>query len=401
MDSLLDRCEASDILTTFSKPLNEDDCFWWEIVGRILATMMQQAAYPTQAQYEGLDFFYHHIVPALGPRPCPKGGPPGWRSFMTDDHTPIELSWSWATGEQKPIVRFSIEPIEKGARTAMTCSKIPLIRRLLERTRPVCRSLDLTWFEHLAHRLTLQSPSNCATVHKMKPSNIEHHSQYFAAFDLETSGTIFKAYFLPGLRASRDGITTWDLVHSAVCDIAMREAPMQRALDMLASFIQSHSKLYQLWIEIVGIDCLPCELSRLKIYVRSRATSFNSIRQIMTLGGKLNHTGIVAGLNRLKTLWQLVLGLAPGISDDDELNVVQHRTAGMLYYFEFRPQADTPIPKLYIPVRHYARNDLQIAQGLMNYFGNGHGKGYVQMLQETLLVARPHVSTNFADSLPL
>jgi Tryptophan dimethylallyltransferase len=36
---------------------------------------------------------------------------------MTDDHTPIEMSWSWAETEMLPTVRYSIEPLVQKAPT--------------------------------------------------------------------------------------------------------------------------------------------------------------------------------------------------------------------------------------------------------------------------------------------
>ncbi|UKZ55819.1 hypothetical protein TrVGV298_009643 [Trichoderma virens] len=44
-----------------------------------------------------------------------------------------------------------------------------------------------------------------------------------------------------------------------------------------------------------------------------------------------------------------------------------HRTGGMLYYFELKANEALPKSKVYLPVRHYAQNDDQIAKGLSNY----------------------------------
>jgi DMATS type aromatic prenyltransferase len=381
----------------FAKPLDEDARFWWETIGPILATMMQQANYRTHLQYHNLHFFHRYVAPALGPRPG-RNGDAAWRSFMTDDHTPIELSWSWATSRENPAVRYAVEPIDKGSSSssssseragAACCSHIPAIRRLVDAIRPVCPLLDLTWFDSLAQSLTVPcgtAKSDARSAARASPASTtaEPRSQYFAAFDLALKGIVFKAYFLPRQRALRDAKSPWDLVHAAVRPIAAPHAAMAGALGTLAKYLKTCAASYAMQVEIVAVDCVPAALSRLKIYFRSRATSFKSVRHVMTLGGVLRQPGMEEALRKLRLLWELVLGPAPGWSDEDELDVLRHRTAGMLYYFEFRPAADLPIPKLYIPVRHYAHNDLQIAAGLATYFGDAAEEGYLSMLRETL-----------------
>lgn len=369
----------------FGKPPDEDARFWWEATGPILATMMQQANYRAYQQYHCLRFFQDCVAPALGPRPDRNGNLP-WRSFMTDDHTPIELSWSWTANNENPVVRFAIEPIEKGTGGRSTCSDMTAIRKLVERIRPICPLLDLTWFESLAQSLTVPGDANSharAGSRAPLPSTTEHNSQYFAAFDLAPSGITFKAYFLPQQRALREGTSPWELVHAAVQTIATPHPLMASALDRLVRYNRACLRGHAVEVEIVSVDCVPVSLTRLKIYIRSRATSFNSVRQIMRLGEADRPAQMETAMRKLRTLWELVLGLAPGWSDDDELDLSGHRTAGILYYLEFRPNAEGPVPKLYIPVRHYAQNDLQIAAGLAAYLGNTTENGYLDMLRET------------------
>jgi hypothetical protein len=58
----------------------------------------------------------------------------------------------------------------------------------------------------------------------------------------------------------------------------------------------------------------------------------------------------------------------------DPLPKKKHRTSGLLYYLELRAGSSYPKSEVYLPVRHYAKNDDQIARGLSKFLEN-RGKG--------------------------
>ena len=87
----------------------------------------------------------------------------------------------------------------------------------------------------------------------------------------------------------------------------------------------------------------------------------------MTLGREIDDPDMEHGLAELQELWILVLGLDQHFSSSNELTPNSHRTAGILYYFELKPGQALPVPKVYIPVRHYGKNDQNIAEGLLKY----------------------------------
>jgi tryptophan 7-dimethylallyltransferase len=78
-------------------------------------------------------------------------------------------------------------------------------------------------------------------------------------------------------------------------------------------------------------------------------------------------------LINLQTFWSDVLGVS---DHDEELTLSTHRTAGIIFNFEFRHDDSLPRPKVYIPTRHYGGTDLAIAQGLSRFF---HGLGWHQL----------------------
>jgi DMATS type aromatic prenyltransferase len=75
------------------------------------------------------------------------------------------------------------------------------------------------------------------------------------------------------------------------------------------------------------------------------------------------------GVHELRKLWNLVFGLHEDDSSDQELQPVYHRTSGVLYYFELLPGKSAPRVKVYLPVRHYGKNDLYVAEKLQEYLG--------------------------------
>lgn len=83
-----------------------------------------------------------------------------------------------------------------------------------------------------------------------------------------------------------------------------------------------------------------------------------------------------------------MLSLDPEFSISEPLHAMNHRTSGVLYYFEFLPQQLLPQPKVYIPVEHYGKNDLEIAKGLSAWLiqhNNAlYGGSYVKALKEIL-----------------
>ena len=125
----------------------------------------------------------------------------------------------------------------------------------------------------------------------------------------------------------------------------------------------------------LGIDIAERRNSRLRLYVRSPSTSFDSVCAIMTMGGRLSKLGSGSTLANLREIWRLVLSLDKEFSSSDDLPRSRHETAGTFFNFDIRPGNAIPEAKLYIPAKHYGRDDLAVAEGLGTYL-KGKGKGH-------------------------
>ncbi|KAJ5005694.1 4-O-dimethylallyl-L-tyrosine synthase [Colletotrichum sp. SAR 10_99] len=208
----------------------------------------------------------------------------------------------------------------------------------------------------------------------------------FSAFDLEDDGsTTVKSYFIPTVKAYSLGISNLDLVEQAIQSLPSlgpeySSTTLMGQLSLLKDFILCHHPTEQPVVEIVAIDCVNPTDSRVKIYIRSRNTTFSSMIDVVSLGGRLPFlTDNV--MSSLKELWVAVFG--SGAEDDvgalsRPLLTIDHRTSGILYYLELKFGAPLPKPKVYLPARHYARDDEQIARGLSGFLqrrGNSLANG--------------------------
>lgn len=201
------------------------------------------------------------------------------------------------------------------------------------------------------------------------------------AFELREDGVDVKAYFIP-VKAIQTVQSPLTVVGQGIRSLE-NETMQFPALDRLINFMtfDPHGSLFS----IVGlaIDCVEPIKSRLKFYVRSPRTSFDSVSYILTMGGKLGYLYTESVLQELRELWWMVLGLDENFSTAEELPVRDHETSGILYNFDIKPGNDMPESKAYIPVKHYGRNDLEIAQAL-GMFAKKQGRGryadnYLQM----------------------
>lgn len=106
---------------------------------------------------------------------------------MTDDGTPIEMSWGFDFEGQQPSIRYSVEPVAHDARSLDDLSNEHAGAHFLLRLAELLPYIDLCWFGHLEKEFVVYGKSSI-------PDSETHKSRFFAAFDLEGSKINFKAY---------------------------------------------------------------------------------------------------------------------------------------------------------------------------------------------------------------
>ena len=355
--------EAFRVLNKWLRPSTEDVEFWWLSTGSPRAGFVAAAGSNSQSQYASLLFLYYCITPCLGPRPTLSGKPANWRSFMTDDFSPIEYSWNWDTPKGPPKVRFSVEAIGQEAGTKFDPCNQKMTDELIERLGSTVPNVDWQWFNHF-RSMFCQSDSTQLTLANTCAPELSHTSSVFMAFELQDAEVAVKAYFVP-VKAEQTRRSRLSILSESIESL---QGPDLRgpSYDHLLAFLNSRSANHGLDIIGVSVDCVSPADSRLKIYVRSSETSFDSVCDFLCMGGKLN-TLSEDTLQDFRRLWHSVLGLGDGLPASEELHSKEHQTAGVLYNFDIKARSSMPEAKVYIPVRHYAPNDLVVAQGLTSY----------------------------------
>lgn len=379
--------------TTKTKIARDQDFdFWQDKVGRPFAILLHKAGYNLETQYAYIRFFLDWIIPALGPSYELSSNHIRWKSFMTDDHTPAELSWEWRHTGEDPDIRYSIEPIGLSAGGNADPFNLQATRDLIGQLHHTVPGIDLRWYNHFAERLlphARDAESHQGTVVGTPPT--DSHSSSFIAFDLRrTDPVAVKAYFLPSVRATQSGTKNFDLIVRAIQTLPESRNGGFQALQLLIEYTEADPFGTQLECEILGIDCVSTKSARVKIYFRSRSTSFDSIRSVMTLGNRVNAPENNSAFHDLFELWQALFfsGMDVPTTASTELRSCSHRTAGILYYLDLSENNPKPVPKVYLPVRHYGESDYQIAKAVCAYMkrkGQQHeARQYLAALREIL-----------------
>jgi DMATS type aromatic prenyltransferase len=121
-------------------------------------------------------------------------------------------------------------------------------------------------------------------------------------------------------------------------------------------------------VKMLVIDCVEPTRARAKIYVNSFNNSYNQLMNIYTMGGRIKDQAIIDSLEPLKDLWRALYDMPETDFEDIELLNVMHPRSCFVPGFEFKSGAAFPVPKIYFPMWHHAKNDMQISDALSAFF---------------------------------
>lgn len=356
--------------------------------------MLFESGYSIHEQYEAMLFHYHYIVPRLGDAPGPNGKPK-WKSPLSMDGSPAEYSFKWNTrSDNEPDVRYTIECLGDYTGSAADPYNIESTKDLMYQLSLKFPSIDLAWFHQLV-----------AYVYDIEKANYLQNggtptTTMVLAFELLKTDFMVKAYFVAPQRLEGTRVYDVDFWATAVSTLA----PASVASERVFSFLSTNFHGQALHPAGLAIDCVVPSKSRVKFYLQNADTSFDSVRAIMTMGGTL--PGLDAQLDDLYELIKIITGLpedhpsssqvpATTASYEDGLkhfDNIQELLSGYVYYFDIKPGADVPDIKFYIPTRHYARSDSQVAQGLATWMrerGRGQYVDNYMRILDSICTHRP------------
>ncbi|KAF8519632.1 tryptophan dimethylallyltransferase-domain-containing protein [Hysterangium stoloniferum] len=185
---------------------------------------------------------------------------------MTDDHSPMELSWQFDK-DGGAVARFAIDPVR---RQSEGDARGPMgLFQDLASLKVLAPGVDLDW---------------CRT-------------QYFVGFDFSSAGIVLKVYFLPETRSTLTSVSKTTLVTDCLTVLSTPSSSCPSPQDLLtpwkkvASFFDSLPADLTPNINIVAVDCVPSKQNRVKIYARTPRTSLSNLRRFLTLGRDLHNIG--------------------------------------------------------------------------------------------------------------
>lgn len=274
---------------------------------------------------------------------------------MTDDFTPVQLSWDFHTGAERSTIDYSIEPIGLDAGTAVNMQNARAAGEFKDGLLEACPEINTTLFDHFRScfdQLWIGSGPG-------------HQSTMFWGFALEENTIMNKAYFFPCAMARATHQPTLAVIRGAVESAPGYNQGKMASFKFFADYVNQRPEL-RLEIEIFALDLVQEDESRLRVYFRDRRTNFEAVKETISLGGRLQEPNFEVGIRKLRRLWDALLG-TQGVPENIALPYKNHRTAGILYHFEFGMDDQTPKVRVYIPVRHYAENDQQVLDALTGF----------------------------------
>lgn len=353
-------------LSPASSCRQQDSTFWWDEISHSLLSLMQSAGYSVDDQEQYAEFVKQFVVPSLGPRPIhTKSGTriPPFDSFCSDDFSPAELSWN--VGPKGSKIRIGSEPIGPFAGTAKDPfnqdeSEV-VMSRLLHHGGS---SVDGELWEFFKKHLHVEAQHANDIVSKMAPN--EHMTTNTISFDLEGEFPAPKVYFYPIPVSLLQNNHAGELITDVLAQLPLNLEPSFKYVrDFVYRYKKQRNNEAILRLELIAFDAVRPADARFKIYLRTKETCLARVHEVYTLGGTLQGADVDAGVELIRSFYLHVLGVS---APEDDLPRSTHRTAGIIFNMELMHDRPVPVPKVYIPVRHYGGTDLRISQSLSNFF---------------------------------
>ncbi|GAB7352929.1 hypothetical protein MBLNU459_g3511t1 [Dothideomycetes sp. NU459] len=373
------RFRAYDIVARFLPVGSEDEAYWWNLVGRQVASMMYEAEYAFERQMQLLLFHRFRIIPALGPRPT--SHVPWYRSRVAPgagDGTPIAYSWKWSTGTGKPTIRHYMEPlgILTGTRADPRNEIAP--KQMLLQLASEFPGVKLDAFWKYAEHLRAFAPDE-ATRRRYNASAV--------LLGLEMPADSDRVDVMAGLLVKvpdqvRELLPT--IIPAAFRDALDGDISLE-ALSVARTFIESNPHL-----SINGtmaVDCIDAGRSRFKFYTMNKGTSFQHIQDVMSVGGRKLVSS--TAWDALRELWNGLKGLPADFPTSSEVpNVDVGRStngtasagnaSGLSFYFDIHPQHPLPDVKMQVDLGKHAKTDWDAATVVTDFLCRHNQARYAQ-----------------------
>ncbi|PKY01110.1 cyclo-L-Trp-L-Trp prenyltransferase [Aspergillus campestris IBT 28561] len=356
---------------------NLDQDRWWHQTAPILGEMLFRAEYDVHQQYQYLCQFGMHLIPMLGPFPDHRQ--PELCSTLIGGAGNLELSQNFT--RKGATIRVGLEPrCYRSVYNGTTRFQYSTASNALETLKHLGKNIDLELYHTLTPKLTLTDSDQALLPASSPALRSPISAQLMLAIDLKDGDFGVKLYLVPPLKAAVLGITPAELLFTELAKWDTRgafHAPLTVLQDFLTTAPDPPTVL------TFGCDLVRPEATRLKIYVQEQNVTFENVRRVWTLGGRLDNEETLTGLAMVRELWE-ALGVPEGIRSSTRPPVLGDPPfeSAILFNFELNPLDPLPAPKIYIPLM--GLGDMVIADALVEFFRRrgwaGHAETYVDNL---------------------
>ncbi|CBF82275.1 uncharacterized protein ANIA_11194 [Aspergillus nidulans FGSC A4] len=376
------RPRALDMISRLEPSRGPSHAHWWHIISPQLAVMLEETGYPVEKQLEILTFLYHWVIPYLAPVAAGNAASScNWKSLLPSAIVPLEYSWKWdSSGKaREPEIRLTIEVFGELSGTQFDPLNQAPAMELLYRLSSILPGVNQILASHFRCKF------------------FDHDNvKYMEEPRLDTLPRSTMLTYMTPRKLGQQGFAPLSEYVSAIQALGQASG---RTLDTLTNFLSTSPEGVHLHPFGLAFDNVEPSSSRLKLYFFSNRTSYNSMREVLTLGGRIYSESydMEEKLRTIYSLAQLLMGCPENNAEDADIPLLpithsQHTAAeratllsGFQYYFDVAPGADLPSVKFYIPVRKEHANDRAVGSALTGWFREqGRGKfcdNYMRMLE--------------------
>ncbi|KAI3316827.1 tryptophan dimethylallyltransferase-domain-containing protein [Xylariaceae sp. AK1471] len=370
-----------------------DQAFWWNALGRPLASLLQSSQYNEDDQLYYLQWFHKWIMPALGPRWV--DGKPYYGAWLTHDGSCFEYSLNWKEKKSNQTIRFTIEPSSRKAGTAADPLKQLAAKDILTAMAKDLPSIDLKRFNLFYSEICV--PAEAADKIRARNPPGGPLNSFWVAFDLEGGSIMVKTYFVPHMKSLLTGVPTKTIVFDAIRKSNGPAGSYDESIAVLNDYLESFPVNKAPKVIILSNDCVvDSQACRNKVYVHACVGTLAHAKDMFHLGGRLSGPVVKEGLKAVDDLWCHLFGLSR--SDPDyESKVVLGDGFLFLSVYEMRPTKGGEVGsnmevKLHIPSWRIGKTDAEIGKLLSTWFKDHGHQDLAMRYQPDLAEAFPQHS---------
>ncbi|ETS75465.1 hypothetical protein PFICI_12409 [Pestalotiopsis fici W106-1] len=379
---------------------DQDQTFWWDLMGRSLATQLKANQYGNEEQLYYLRWFKKWIPYSFGPQPV--DGNAYYDSTFTPDGSPIEYSLNWKEKKARQTVRLAIEPCSREAGTAADPLNQLASKSLLEAMAKDVTNIDMVRFNNILAETNVPDEDAERILSKLPPS--EPQVLLLIAYDLEQGEILPKAYFNPLLRAIHSGTSTKKVVFDAVRKCNGPHGSYDASLATLDDYLDSRDAVDGPHVFLLGHDCIvDSPASRMKIYVFTHVTTLATALDAFHLGGRISGSTIEGGLEAVRSFWCHRFSLNGSDSDVENREMLPPGSR-CLFVYEMRPtqpgQKEPEIEvKMHMPGTWLGETDAEVCQVMSSWFQKHNHPDLAARYQTDMASAYPEIDLNTPGEL--